>query len=475
VTSSGPGAPFTHLAHVLDPVCAIAPDRPALIVGAEVTTYAGLRDAAARAAGALHASGLRPRGRVLLAASAGPLAMATVLGAAYAGGSAALVNPRLTAGEIGDLLRVLGGADVAVADDDVRDTVAAAGVTTLGPKDLDAAEPVTGDPVGDADDDAVVLFTSGTTGLPKAVPHSHAAFTARVKAFAQPAVADHQVRLLCVPIFHVGGLLGQCVSLYAGHTTVVQQRFDAGEWLRLVAEHRVQVTFLVPTMLARILDHPDFERTDTSSLTSITYGAAPMPVTVIERAAEAMPHVALTNTFGQTETLGGIAFLSAEDHHHPVRRASVGKLLPSVVSRIVGDDGSDDDEGELWIGRPDGSWLHTGDLVRRDADGYLYVSGRLSDTINRGGEKFGPVEVEAAIRAHPGVTDAAVIPLRHNDLGEVAGAVVAGDVTPQDIAAWCRGRLAAYKVPARVVVVDDVPYTDLGKPDRRAITALLEA
>jgi long-chain acyl-CoA synthetase len=219
-------------------------------------------------------------------------------------------------------------------------------------------------------------------------------------------------------------------------------------------------------MVARVLEHPDFATTDLSSLQSITYGAAPMPPSVLDRAVTALPHVAFTNTFGQTETLGGIAFLSAEDHHHPVRRTSVGKLSPSVVSKIV--------DGELWIGRPDGSWLHTGDLVTQDADGYLYVTGRLTDTINRGGEKFGPIEVETVLREHPSVRDAAVAALAHADLGEVAGAVIDArePLTAEAVVAWCRERLSSYKVPARVVFAE-VPYTDFGKVDRRATAALL--
>jgi long-chain acyl-CoA synthetase len=360
------------------------------------------------------------------------------------------MNPRLNASEMADLVGVLGGCALGIAGADAAPRLATT-TDVVGLDELRGGDPAPLVPGGD--DESVILFTSGTSGLPKAVPHTHAAFIARIKAFAQPAVAEHQMRLLCVPIFHVGGLLGQCVSLYAGHTTVVQRRFDAGEWLRLVEEHRVQVTFCVPTMVARVLEHPDFATTDLSSLQSITYGAAPMPPSVLDRAVTALPHVAFTNTFGQTETLGGIAFLSAEDHHHPVRRTSVGKLSPSVVSKIV--------DGELWIGRPDGSWLHTGDLVTQDADGYLYVTGRLTDTINRGGEKFGPIEVETVLREHPSVRDAAVAALAHADLGEVAGVV-----------GWCRERLSSYKVPARVVFAE-VPYTDFGKVDRRATAALL--
>ncbi len=425
---------FDNLAQLLDPTCAVAPDRVALVLDGVPTTYAELS-----ALAVARAAELPPGQRVVAAADSGPDLMTTLLGAAHAGGSTALVNPRFTA------------AERAAIDESL------------------AAAPR-------AADEAVVLFTSGTTGRPKPVPHSQAALTGRIGGFAVPAVPEPQVRLLCVPMFHVGGLLGLFVSLYAGHATVVQQRFDAGEWLRLAERHRVQVTFLVPTMLARLLDHPDFGATDLSALESVTYGAAPMPPDLMDRALEALPHVAFTNTFGQTETLGGISFLTADDHRDPRRRGSCGQLLPTVVARYVGPDGEDapaDQPGELWIGQPDGSWLRTGDLVRRDDDGYLYVVGRVAELVNRGGEKFSPLEVETVLREHPAVRDAAVGALPHADLGQVAGAVVVGDVDDAELRAWCRSRLSAYKVPDRFVFTDGVPVTELGKVDRRAVVALL--
>ncbi|EUA35714.1 AMP-binding enzyme family protein [Mycobacterium xenopi 3993] len=120
-----------------------------------------------------------------------------------------------------------------------------------------------------------------------------------------------------MPFFHVGGALGMLGSLYSGHTTVVQDRFDAGDWLRLVQAHRVSSVFLVPTMLQRILDHPDFGRTDLSSLVAIAYGAAAAPVALVRRAMAALPNVAFANVFGQTETLGAYTTLSPEDHRDP--------------------------------------------------------------------------------------------------------------------------------------------------------------
>jgi acyl-CoA synthetase (AMP-forming)/AMP-acid ligase II len=195
--------------------------------------------------------------------------------------------------------------------------------------------------------------------------------------------------------------------LAKGSTTVVLTRFDAGEWLASVERYRVTTSFLVPTMLYRILEHPDFSRTDLSSLASLSYGAAPATPELIRRTMAALPGVALMNTFGQTETMGSITALGPGDHP-PERLASVGQPLPGVEIRIVhpttGEDVETGAVGELWVrsdvavvsqpeagegGAPAG-WFRTGDMVSADAEGYLYPSGRLSDTINRGGEKFAP-------------------------------------------------------------------------------------
>jgi long-chain acyl-CoA synthetase len=290
--------------------------------------------------------------------------------------------------------------------------------------------------------------------------------------------------MMCVPVFHVGGSLGLLGALYGGRTTVVQARFDAGEWLRLVARHHVSSAFLVPTMLQRILAHPDFATTDLSDLRAIYYGAAAAPVELVERAMQALPHVAFANIFGQTETLGAYTTLTPDDHFAPERIGSVGRPLPGVEVRIV-EPGTDRDVasgevGELWVlsdqnVRP--GWLHTGDLARQDADGYIYPSGRLSDTINRGGEKFGPIEIETVLREHPAIVDVAAAGVPDAEMGERVGvAIVARDpLTADEVKAYCRERLAIYKTPEYVVLVDDLPYSETGKVVRRRLVELIQS
>ena len=458
-----------HLGLLADEWAAAWPERVALIAEGRHWTYAELATAGHSMAGALHAAGVRRGERVPLVDVGGPLAFATVLGAARLGAAAAPMNPRLTPDELRTLADVAGATKVAVAGDSYRRNLDG---TVIGTEALVGTDDHLESTPGD---EGVVLFTSGTTGLPKPVPVPSATLLARLAAYT--AAADHQVRLMCVPIHHVGGLIGGLVCLTSGHTLVVQPRFDAGEWLRLVETQRVALTFVVPTMLARILDHPDFAAADLSSLQTVTYGASPMPEDLITRATEAMPHVGFVNTFGQTETLGGITLSTPEDARHPVHRTSVGKLVPETQVRLVdpesGVEVAPGEVGELHVlssqNVVDG-WLNTGDLVRIDADGYVYPAGRLSDTINRGGEKFGPVEVETVLRAHPAVSDCAVAGVPDPELNERVGALVVADgVTAEDLVAWCAGRIASYKKPERIVFAAEVPLTDLGKVDRKAV------
>ncbi len=426
-----------NLSAILDAPAAGCPTRAAVVLDDDTWTYADLAEAVAGSAVRLAAESARPGERVPVVATSHPLTLAAILAAARLGAAGAALNPQLTVEELRQLAQLAGLAGVGVSDarhaGALRNALGPPG-TVLTEADLPPGGTATApEPVGDGDDEALVLFTSGTTGLPKAVPMSHATLTGRIRSWCGPfdANAPLTVRLMCVPMFHVGGLLGLLMSLYSGHTTVIEPRFDAGEWLDLVERHRVDAVFLVPTMLGRILDHPGFARSDLSSLRSVAYGAAPAPPELVVRATEAMPHVAFSNVFGQTETLGAYTALSADDHRHPVRRTSVGRALPGVKLRVVdpgsGDDVPEGEPGELWVQSAHNvhpGWLHTGDLARLDADGYVFPVGRLSDTINRGGEKLGPVEVETVLRAHPAVADAAVAALPDSDLGERVGAAV---------------------------------------------------
>jgi acyl-CoA synthetase (AMP-forming)/AMP-acid ligase II len=474
---------------VLEGPATLDPGRVALVAGGSRTTYGELAAAVGRAAQALGAAGVGRGARVAVVADAGVASVAALLGTARLGGAAALMNPRLTSGELAGLAAEA-GVGWWVAGPSSEEVVG----ELAGPALVDLGRPGPAPPAarprpGDA---ALVLFTSGTTGRPKAVVLTHRLLDARIAAFApafDPASAP-SVSLMCVPLAHIGGALGLLVSLARGHTTVVQARFEAGQWLELVARHRVEACFLVPTMLHRILEHPGFGQADLSSLRSLAYGAAPAPPELVRRATQALPHVAFTNVFGQTETLGSICTLGPEDHRQPDRLASVGRPLPGVEAKVVDPDTGRElgpgETGELWVrteaavappgaGEP-GGWLRTGDLVSRDADGYLYPAGRLADTINRGGEKFSPSEVEQVVLGHPAVAEAAAAGVPDPEMGSRVGlAVVARrPVTAGELREFCRGKLASFKLPEVVALVESLPYSETGKVSRAELARLIQ-
>ncbi len=479
---------------ILDATATGDPTRAALIIDGRSISYRELAATVRQCAAGLAAHGVVAGQRVAVVDGGSLLSIATLLGAARIGAAAALMNPALTPPELHGLLENAGCADVAVAGEPYVGRLRDAGApTVLTVPDLTdnrgwSASVAGGSvdlEVDDNDDrDALILFTSGTTGLPKAVGISGGQLTRRIRGMAAPFRADAKpsVGMMCVPFFHVGGALGTLGSLYSGNTSVVQARFEAGEWLRLVSEHRVVSTFVVPTMLQRILDHPDFASTDLTSLVAIAYGAAAAPNTLVRRAMAALPHVAFANVFGQTETLGAYTTLLPDDHRDPARAGSVGRPLPGVEVRVVDPATGSDVEagavGELWvktIQNVSEGWLHTGDLARRDFDGYIFPCGRLSDTINRGGEKFGPIEVEEALRSHPAVSDVAVAGISDERLGQRVGAAVVASfpVTLEQLRSHCRGLIAYFKLPERLAIVDYIPYSTTGKINRRELAKLI--
>lgn len=469
---------------ILEAAAAGDPARTALIIDARSTSYGELAQTVHRCAAGLLARGVRAGQRVAVVDVGSLLSIATLIGAARIGAAAALMNPALTPPEIRGLLKGAECVDVAVAGQPFVGRVREAGASTVVTL-ADFADDARQSPLrGEPGEEALVLFTSGTTGLPKPIGVSDRQLVRRIKGMAAPFRADAtpSVGLMCVPFFHVGGALGMLGSLYSGNTSVVQQRFDAGEWLRLISRHRVTTTFMVPTMLQRILDHPDFAAADLTSLIAIAYGAAAAPVDLVRRAMAALPHVAFANVFGQTETLGAYTTLLPNDHRDPARAGSVGRPLPGVEVRVVdpetGDDVNTGTVGELWVNTTQNvseGWLRTGDLARQDAEGYIFPSGRLTDTINRGGEKFGPVEVEEALRTHTAVRDVAVAGIDDEELGQRVGAavVVCAPVTLEQLRSHCRESIAYFKLPEQLVIVDDIPYTSTGKINRRELAALI--
>jgi acyl-CoA synthetase (AMP-forming)/AMP-acid ligase II len=473
-----------NIGTIIDAAAASDPSRTALIIDERVISYGELAVAAANCAARLADKGLAGE-RVAVVDVGSVLSIATMLGAARIGAAAALINPALTPPELQGLVKNAGCSSVGVAGEAYADRLVDAGVSMVFTGAALLSHASTTPVAEDVDDrDALVLFTSGTTGLPKSIAISQRQLSARITGITTPFRADAlpTVTMMSVPFFHVGGAIGVLSNLYSGNTYVIQPRFDAGEWLRLVEKHRVTSTFMVPTMLQRILDHPDFGSADLSSLAAIAYGAAAAPVTLVRRAMAVMPKVGFANVFGQTETLGAYTTLLPNDHHDPKRIGSVGRPLPGVDVRVVDPDTGLDVEtgavGELWVNTAahvGEGWLHTGDLGRQDADGYIYPSGRLKDTINRGGEKFGPIEVEEAIRTHPAVVDVAVAGITDHEMGQRVGAAVVtrSPLTLEELRSHCRELIAYFKLPERLKVIDHLPYNDTGKVNRHLLAALI--
>ena len=495
MASGGPVPTEKTMSRVLDPVVALEPERAALIIGEQVTSYGELESAVRRVTAGLAAAGVAAGQRVPLVDDASVVSIATLLAATRLGAATALMNPRLTPGELLELMTVSEAGPVAVAGPGYRDKVAEAakerGAVVLSDELLDGPEAPPGEtPTPAPEAEAVIIFTSGTTGTPKPVPITHGLMGPRITAFSPKVDPVASVGMMCVPLVHIGGMLGLMVAFGRGATEVVLTRFDAGDWLELVERHRVQSVFLVPTMLHRILDHPDFGRRDVSSMVAISFGAAPASPELVRRAQAAFPGAALSNTFGQTETMGSITALTPDDLARG-KEASVGKPLPGVEIRIVdpatGEDLPTGTVGELWVrtkasvilpGSSDNAppgWLQTGDMVSVDEEGYLYPAGRLSETINRGGEKFAPLEIENVLRRHPAIRDVAAVGVPDDEMGSRVGVavVVTEPVDLEELRRFSEGQLANFKLPERLVLVEEIPYNDFGKVARKRVRELL--
>jgi acyl-CoA synthetase (AMP-forming)/AMP-acid ligase II len=350
----------------------------------------------------------------------------------------------------------------------------------------------------DDNDPTLVIFTSGTTSMPKGVVLSYLALTAYVTNTVEPATPEvTDKNLLSVPLFHIAGATTMISSMWGGRTLVILPQFDPELWLKTVQEERITHSFVVPTMLKRIMEHPDFEKYDLSSLKLIAYGAAPMPYEVIRKAVEVF-HCGLMNAYGQTESTSSLTYLGPEDHDiHGLsdaerekklhRLRSVGRPMDDIELVIMGDNGEIlgmGEEGEIVItgarvmkeyykaeeathdAIKDG-WLHTGDVGYLDEDRYLFITGRKKDLIIRGGENISPGEIENVLEEHPEVEEAAVIGVPDVEWGEEVKAVVVPrkghTVNRDELRQYTRSRLASYKVPRYISVVDELPRNALGK------------
>ena len=356
----------------------------------------------------------------------------------------------------------------------------------------------------DDKDATLIIFTSGTTALPKGVVLSYQALTSLVvntQAPADPSV-DQQVVLVSVPFFHIAGATTLMSAVFSGRRLVVLPQFDPQAWLSAVQTEGVTHSFVVPTMLKRIIEVEDFDKYNLGTLQLITYGAAPMPFEVVRRAVDVFAplraNVGLMNSYGQTEATGSMTTLGPDDHRldgNPEendmkvsRLRSVGRPMTDIDVAILLPDGrvaATNEEGEICIRgdrvmrgynkRDDDTesalkdgWLHTGDVGKIDDGGYLFITGRIKDMVIRGGENIAPAEIEQVLEDHPGVAEAAIIGVPDNEWGEVCKAImvpVSGSALPseQELTDYVKSRLASYKAPALYEWVEELPRNPMGK------------
>jgi len=378
------------------------------------------------------------------------------------------------------------GAEVIQVDDVDLSSALAGHRATAAPTDADDT------------DDAVILYTSGTTGQPKGAQLTHGGLARNAGLTAATLLQNspEDVMMGCLPLFHVFGLTcGLNATVLAGGTLTLLPRFDAGKALEIIARDRVTIFEGVPTMYAGMLHHPDADSANTTSLRLCVSGGAAMPVEILRGFEEKFGCMILEG-YGLSETSPVASF----NHPDKVRKpGSIGTPIEGVEMRLIDDEGNTVPDGEIgeiairghnvmkgYWGKPEataeamkgggeagGGWFRTGDMARKDSDGYYFIVDRKKDLIIRGGYNVYPREIEEVLHEHPAVAEVAVVGIPHPELGEEVGAAVAlkpgASATPEELRAFAKERVAAYKYPRHVWLVDALPKGPTGKILRRDV------
>ena len=343
-----------------------------------------------------------------------------------------------------------------------------------------------------------LLYTSGTTGLPKGAMLSHRNLMAAVlNSMCTWPTAGDEVNLFTFPLFHVAGYVMPLHHIRA-QPVVLLRAFDPETLLKNVQQYRVTNMAMAPTMLAMLLEDPGTDRYDLSSLRRFGYGASSMPGEVLRRARARWPQIGFTTGFGMTELSGNVMFMGPEDHARAAERGleilrSVGRQMPLARVRVIDENDRDSPPGvagEIVIKgdqvlsgywrNPEATeksfvdgWFRSGDVGRWDENGYLYIVDRKKDMILTGGENVYPREVEEVLYEHPSVLEVAVVGASDPTWGEKVVAVICRregfDASPEELIAFCRERIASYKKPRHVVFIDTLPKNASGKVLKREL------
>jgi long-chain acyl-CoA synthetase len=491
---------MTNFAQVIASRLGEDAERPAVKLDEIVLSYGALDGAAQRAAGLLAAYGVKAGDRVGLQMPNVPYFPIVYLGILRLGAVMVPMNPLLKAREVAYHLSD-SGAHVMVGWHGFKEALAGgcelAGVQAIEvvPGEFDAllgrAEAVAQIAERASDDAALIVYTSGTTGTPKGALLTHGNLLAGARTGTELIDAKPEgVALAALPLFHIFGLNSiMNAAFYSRGMMTLVPRFEPGKVLEVMERDRVTTFGGVPTMYMALLHHPAREQRDVSSLDICVSGGAPMPVEVLHGFDEAFATKILEG-FGLSETTGMGSFNLPSRERKP---GSVGLPVGGTQIRILDDDGNEVPQGERgeivmrgpfvmsgYWGRDDATaeaikdgWFYTGDIGSADEDGYLYVVDRKKDMILRGGYNVYPRELEEVIYGHPDVLEAAVVGVPDAVLGEEVGAAISlrpgSTQTAESLQEYVRERVAAYKYPRRVWLVDELPKGPTGKILKRQI------
>ena len=492
---------MTNLASNLSDTVRAYADRVAVRVDDATTTYAELDEASARVAGMLRQRGFKPGDRVgIMQPNVAEFAV-TYYGVLRAGGVVVPMNPLLKRREVAYYLsdsgaglifawhqfadEARGGAEHADAEAIVVDPASFGDLLASAAPDQEMAD-------RDSEDTAVILYTSGTTGQPKGAELTHANLTSNAEVVRTDLIRPRPEDVIFggLPLFHAFGQTCTLnVAVSSGACLTMLPRFAADHALRIIAEHGVTVFEGVPTMYVALLAEPDRAEYDVSALRLCISGGAALPVEVL-RGFEKAFGCAVLEGYGLSETSPVASFNLPDADRKP---GSIGTPVSGVQMRVVDQDDHEVPQGEVgeivirgpnvmkgYWHRPEATaeairdgWFHSGDLARVDEDGYFFIVDRKKDLIIRGGYNIYPREIEEVLYEHPAVAEAAVIGVPHPALGEEVGAAVTlkagASVTAEELRAYVKSQVAAYKYPRHVWIVDVLPKGPTGKIVKRDI------